>query len=70
MEDINDIFAAEEARLLTEALAEITKEDAAWRALSPEEREAKHEEWEARWAAFDNAEVDYDDAEQDDDDDQ
>lgn len=75
MEDINDIFAAEEERLLAEGRAAIAAEDAAWDALPQAERDRIAEE---RWAAlfsaldeeYDEEEDDDDDAEQDDDDDQ
>jgi len=78
MEDINDIFAAEEARLLAEGQAAIAAEDAAWDALPQAERDRLAEESAARWAALFSAldreaeeeDAEDDDAEQDDDDDQ
>lgn len=54
-ESLADIFAEEEARRTEEARREIAKEDAAWNALTPEERERITAERESKWAEFDDA---------------
>jgi hypothetical protein len=52
MENLSDIFAEEERRRLAEAKAEQAKEDAAWAALTPEERAAELAKAEEKWAAL------------------
>ena len=54
MEDLNDIFAEEEARRLAEGRAEQAKEDAAYAALTPEEKAAKLAAYEAKYAALED----------------
>ena len=76
MQDLNDIFAAEEERLLAEGRAAIAAEDAAWNALPQAERDRILAEREAKWDALFRArdveadEEDDEDAEEEDDDDE
>ena len=75
MQDLNDIFAAEEERLLAEGRAAIAAEDAAWNALPQAERDRILAEREAKWDALFRAldveadEEDDEDAEEEEDDD-
>jgi len=65
MEDLNDIFREEEDRLLAEARTAIAAENAAWYALTQEERDAITE---ARLARFpDLPEADEGDEDEDED---
>ena len=72
MQDLNDIFAAEEERLLAEGRAAIAAADAAWNALPQAERDRIQAERAARLDALpDEPETDdeeYEDEEEDDDD--
>ena len=76
MQDLNDIFAAEEERLLAEGRAAIAAEDAAWNALPQAERDRILAEREGKWDALFRAldveadEEDDEDAEEEDDDDE
>ena len=76
MQDLNDIFAAEEERLLAEGRAAIAAEDAAWNALPQAERDRILAEREAKWDALfwaldvEADEEDDEDAEEEDDDDE
>ena len=71
MENLNDIFAEEEARRLAEAKAEMAKEKAAYDALSDEEKAklaADREAYWAKWeAALEAAGIDEDEDEDEDD---
>ncbi|CAB5187270.1 hypothetical protein UFOVP166_26 [uncultured Caudovirales phage] len=69
MEDFNDIFREEEARLLAEGRADIAAETAAWNALTQTERDAITAEREARFAALDDAAEDDEGDDEDEDED-
>lgn len=69
IETLADIFAEEEERRTAEARREIAAEQAAWDALTPEEKAAKLAENEAKWAAYADA-VEAAEAEPDEDEDE
>lgn len=70
MENLDNLFEEEEARLLAEGREEIATMDALWAALSQAERDAIIAEREARLAAFvEDDDEDYDDEDYDDDED-
>jgi predicted Fe-S protein YdhL (DUF1289 family) len=69
MASLDEIMAEEEARRVAETRAEMTAEQAAWQALSPEEREAEIARMEAkREAKFANTPVDDDEDPEEEDD--
>jgi len=53
MTGMGDIFAQMEAEALAAAQLERAAEDAAWAALTPEEKASRIEAMETRWAALD-----------------
>jgi hypothetical protein len=64
--NLNDLFAEVEAQALAEGRALQKAEDAAWAALSPEEKAAKLAAQEAKWAALDDLPEDEDEDEDED----
>lgn len=61
MMDISDIFEEEEKRLLAEGRASIAADDAAWAALTQDQRDAISKSREERFADVDAADDDDDD---------
>lgn len=54
-QSLGDLIRDEEARIVANSRREIAAEDAAWKALSDEERAAITAEREAKWDAFADA---------------
>lgn len=63
---LHELIAEEEALLIAAATAEREAEDAAWAALTPEERQAIIDARDARYAALDAASDEEDEEEEDD----
>jgi len=70
MTGMGDIFAQMEAEALAAAQLERAAEDAAWAALTPEEKASRIEAMETRWASSENAQTSDDEDEDEPDEDE